>query len=221
MALTYVGAGAVVYSTGNPSPAAPTHAVGDLLIAVVGTKPDTTPATAPAGWTLLGAIAGGAGTQGIDTGPMRVGIFYKIATGTTDTTGAITITGNNVSAAQVFAYRAAAGNVIDLAFTGAADSTANASFTAAMPINPGITVNDELFAVGVIPTDSWTGATTAGAQWSAETVSATGITTVNLTEVAEWSTSTGQDMGGWIARGPVVTGTATGVPTVSATASGF
>ena len=215
MAVTYLSSGAVVYSTGNPSPVTPTHSVGDMLILTVGTKPDTTPATAPAGWTLLGAVSGGTGTTGIDTGPMRVGIFYRIADGTAaDTTGAITITGNNVSAAQVHVFQKT-GTVWDIAGVGAADTTTGTPFSAVMPSNPGMTVGDMLFAIGVIPTDVG-----AAAQFSAETVAATGMTTVSLTEITEWSTATGQDMGGWLARGNVVTGTATAAPTVSATAGG-
>jgi hypothetical protein len=148
---------------------------------------------------------------------MRVGVFYRVANGTsTDTTGSITVTSNNVSAAQVHVFRASVnvGNY-DIAGVGAADTTTGTAFSAAMPTNPGMTVGDMLFAVGVIPTDVG-----GGAQFTAETVAAAGMTTVTLTEIAEWSTSSGQDMGGWTARGSVVTGTSTGVPTVSATASG-
>lgn len=215
MALTYVGTGTVSYSTGSPQAGVVANAVGDLLILAVGTKPDTTPATTPSGWTLIGAASGGTGTTGIDTGPMRVGLFMKIATSANEVIPAVTVTGNNVSAAQAFAYRVSAGNSFDVAGTGAADTTTGTPFSAVMPLNPGMTVNDQLLAVGVIPTDVG-----AAAQFSAETVSATGMTTVSMTEINEWSTSTGQDMGGFVARGAVVTGTATAAPTVSATAGG-
>lgn len=214
MTISYIGAGTPTYSTSNPTPDVPAHLVGDLIILAVGTKPDTTPATTPAGWTLLGATAGGTGSTGIDTGPMRVGIFYKIATTTSESPGTITITGNNVSAAQTFVYRKTQ-MLWDIAGTGAADTSTGSPHSAVMPLNPGLTVSDELFAIGVIPTD-----VTTPSQFSAQTVSATGMTTVNLTELVEWDTSSGQDMGGWIARGPVVTGTATAAPTVSATAGG-
>lgn len=218
MSISYVSSGAAVYTTANPAPLSPAHAVDDLLILTIGTKPDTTPATTPAGWTLLGAVSGGTGTTGIDTGPMRVGIFYRVAssTGTADDPGAITITGNNVSAAQIHAFRKT--NALaawELAGTGAADTTTGTPFSAVMPLNPGLTVGDMLMGIGVIPTD-----VTTPAQFTAETVAATGMTTVTLTEIVEWDTATGQDMGGWIGYGPVVTGTATAAPTVSATAAG-
>ncbi len=219
MAVSYVSSGSAVYSTSNPSPTTPTHNVNDFLLLTVGTKPDTTPATAPAGWTSLGSATGGAGTTGIDTGPMRVGLFYRIADGSaSDTTGAITITGNNVSAAQVHVFRNATG-YWDFAGVGAADTAGGITFTATMPSNPDMTVGDMLFAIGVTPTDAYTGGT-AGAIYSSENVTATGMTTVNLTEITEWTTSSGQDMGGWLAYGPVVTGTATAAPVVTATASG-
>ena len=216
MAVTYVSTGTVVFSTGNPSPTTPTHNVGDLLLLVIGTKPDTTPATTPSGWTQLGVANGGSGTQGIDTGPMRVGIFYRIADGTSlDTTGSITITGNNVSGAQVHVFRSATG-AYDIAGVGAADTTTGTPFSVTMPSNPGLTVGDMLYATGIVPTDVG-----GGTNFSAETVSAAGMTTVSLTETAaDWASSTGQDMGGWSARGSVVTGTSTGNPTVSATVSG-
>ena len=215
MALTYVGAGTVAYSTGNPSPGAAANGIGDLLVLLVGTKPDTTPATTPTGWTSLGAVSGGTGTTGIDTGPMRVGVFWKIASSANETPGAVTVTGNNVSAAQIFAWSIGAGNSVDVVMTGAADTTTGTAFTATMPVDPGLTVNDELLVVGVIPTD-----VTTPAQFTAETVSAPGITTVTLTELIEWDTASGSDMGGFVARGPVVTGTSTGAPTISATAAG-
>ena len=212
MALTYVGASTIVYSINNLVTTAAANAIGDLLILAVGTKPDTTPATTPSGWTQLLGVAGGTGTTGIDTGPMRIGIFYKVATSANETAGTVTVTGNNVSTAQIFAYRAGAGNTFDIAGTAAGDTTTGTAFSAAMPVNPGMTVADELLAFGVAPTDA--------ATYSAQTVAATGMTTVTLTEINEWVTASGQDMGGWVARGPVVTGTATAVPTVSSTAAG-
>jgi hypothetical protein len=217
MSLSYVGAGTAVYSNGNPSPTAVTGQVaGDLLVLAVGTKPDTTPATTPSGWTQLGAASGGVGTTGIDVGPMRVGLFYKVASSDGETPGAVTISGNNVSAVQLFAYRSnVPGATFDIAGTGAADTSTGSPHSALMPVHIGLTVGDQLLAVGVIPTDVST-----PSQFSAETVSAPGMTTVSMTEINEWDTSTGQDMGGWVARGAVVTGTSTGAPTVSATAGG-
>ena len=212
MAITYVGAGSIVYSTGNPVTTAAANAVGDLLILLIGTKPDSTPATTPSGWTSLGNASGGTGSTGIDTGPMRVGVFYKVATSTNETAGTVTVTGNNVSTAQIFAFRAGAGNVLDIVGTGAADTTTGTPMSATMPLNPGLTVGDMLLAVGVVPTDV--------ATFSAQSVAATGMTTVSLTEINEWTTTSGQDMGGWIARGAVVTGTASAAPTVSATVGG-
>lgn len=214
MAVTYVSSGTTVYSNGNPSPATPTHNVGDMLILTVGTKPDTTPATTPNGWTQLGTAQGGTGSTGTDAGPMRVGVFYRIADGTAqDTTGAITITGNNVSAAQVHVFRKTAADW-DIAGVGAADTTTGATFSVTMPSNPGLTVGDRMLAVGVIPTD-----VTTPAQFTNEQVSATGMTTVTLTEIVEWDSTTGSDMGGWVAQGVVATGTSTGNPTVTSTAA--
>jgi hypothetical protein len=146
---------------------------------------------------------------------MRVGIFYRIAQGNApDSPGSITITGNNVSAAQLFAFRSDLGGW-DFAGVGGVDTTTGTPHSVTMPSNPGITAGDMLLAVGVIPTDI-----TTPAQFKDETVSATGMTTVSLTEINEWDTSLSNDLGGWVAQGAVVSGTATGNPTVSATAGG-
>lgn len=215
MTVSYISSGTTVYSTGNPLPLTPTHNIADMLVVTVGTKPDTTPPTTPEGWIVLGSTTGGTGTLGIDTGPMRVDVFTREADGSAlDNTGAITVTGNSVSAAQVHVFRKT-GAAWDIGYTGAADTTTGTSFSAVMPVNPGLTVGDILLAVGVIPTD-----VTTPSQFSAESVSATGMTTVTLTEIVEWDTASGEDMGGWVGWGSVATGTATDVPTVTSTAGG-
>lgn len=215
MAVTYISSGATSVTNSNPTPATPAHNIGDMLLLVIGTKPDTAPATPPAGWTTLGTASGGTGSTGRSSGPVRVGVFYRIADGTSlDDVGSISIPNNSVSTAQIHVFRmASATSTWDFAGVGAADTTANTTFTAVMPSNPGLTVGDALLAVGITPI--------AATTYTNETVSATGMTTVTLTEVAELgATASGNNqIGGWVARGTVVTGTSTGNPTISSTAS--
>src|ERR1044072_6942125 len=221
MAFTARTAGTTVYSAnGSGTTVAPTPssatAIGDRMVLLIGSKPDTISMSTPSGWELVGTISGGAGTTGADTGPMTLTVFTKIAAsaGTADAPGTITITSNNVSAAQILSYGHSASNTSEIVFTGAADTTTGTPMSAVMPLNPGMTVGDYLIACGVIPTD-----VTTPAQFTSETVAATGMTTVTLTEVTEWETTNNNDMGGWVAHGPVVTGTSSAAPTVSATAA--
>lgn len=216
MAVAFTTAGSVVYSATSPSPTHNSHSIGDMLVLAIGVKPDTVSAPTISGWTFLGTASGGAGTTGADTGPMVAHIYYREATSTTtgDNPAAITLTGLNISTSQIFAFSKGAGMAWDIAGVGAADTSTGTPFSVTMPLNPGMTVGDMLFAVGYIPTDVQT-----PAQFSAESVSATGMTTVTLTEFTEYDTTTGNDMGGWVGTGAVVTGTATAAPTVSATAA--
>jgi hypothetical protein len=218
MAISYINSGTAVFSTSTVAPTSPSHQVGDILILTIGTKPDTAGAPSLTGYTSITAGTGGQGSSGIDTGPMRGSVWYRIATstGATDDPGTISIASNNVSGAQIHVFRPSnTTDTIDIVGTNASDTTTGTAFTATMPTDIGLTVNDMLVGFGVVPTDVG-----GGTQFSAETVAAAGMTTVTLTEITEWASSTGQDMGAWIARGPVVTGTSAGVPTVSATAGG-
>lgn len=221
MAVTQRTAGTTVYTSNGGTTLSPTPSsatvIGDTMLLLLGIKPDTATTPTISGWDLIGSTTGGAGSVGADTGPMKLLVYSRIATaaGTADAPGTITIVSNSVTAGKIMSYAPAAGNALDVAYTGAADVTTGTPFTATMPLNPGLTVGDYLLAVGVIPTDI-----TTPAQFSAETVSATGMTTVSLTEIEEWDSGNGNDMGGWLASGPVVTGTASVAPTVSATATG-
>lgn len=220
MAITRVGFQAATYVTTASITFASVvnHSPDDLIVIYIATKPDTVAPTTPSGYTLIGSAAGGGGTTGVDAGPTAVYLYYRIATGTgtaADLPGSSTITGNNVSAWGTIAYRRAAGTTWDIAGVGAADSTTGTPHTVTMSTNPGLTVGDYIFTIGVIPTD-----VTTPSQFSAQTVAATGLTTVSLTEIAEIDTTAGNDMGGWLADGAVVTGTSTAAPTVSATAGG-
>jgi hypothetical protein len=220
MAVAYSTSNTTTYTANNSaatinhSPSAmPTHAAGNMLVAIVGQKPDTASAgTAPSGWTLLGAVAGGVGTTGTDTGPVRISIYYKEATSSSEPAPTFALTGQNVSWVVVQVWTKAAGNFWDIAGVGAADTTTGTAFSAATASNPGLTVGDGLAMAICSPTDAQT--------WSAESVSATGMTTVSMTEIAEISSTASNDIGGVHARGSVVTGTSTAAPTLSATAAG-
>lgn len=85
MAIGFRGGAAIASGTGDPTtaPGTPTGLVaGDLVIMLVGTKAATPPtANTPAGWTAPAnnTGTGGAGAAGVDTGPVRVTLFYREA----------------------------------------------------------------------------------------------------------------------------------------------
>ncbi|MEZ4180032.1 MAG: hypothetical protein R3B41_00730 [Candidatus Doudnabacteria bacterium] len=81
-----------------------------------------------------------------------------------------------------------------------------------MTSNPGVTAGDYIIGAWSYPTDAVTGHT-------GQAISQAGITFGTITEVGEVRTTTGRDMGGYLLRGAVSSGTATGAPTISATAA--
>lgn len=219
MAIALFGTQGATYPTASPVTfgSVVNHNSGDLLLLYVLVKPDTAIPTTPSNYTLVASATGGAGTTGVDTGPMGLYVYARVATagGTTgDLPSSSTITGINVAGWATQAFTKAAGMAWEVAGVAAADTTTGTPHSVTMPSNPGLTAGDYLVAIGAIPTD-----VTTPSQFSAETVSATGMTTVTLSESLEFDTTGGNDLGGWLAVGPVVTGTATAAPTVSATAA--
>jgi hypothetical protein len=209
MALAYGAVGTPVYSTSNPAPSYPaggtaSRKYGYLLF--VATKPDNTPATTPAGWTLLGAFAGGAGSTGIDTGPMRIGVFYRESTSVLTGSVTVTVTGNNVSAAWIERWECLTTEAFDWGITGGADTTTGATFSVVTSaIASGfIKTGDGLSIPAIIPTDT-------NPTYGTYTLTAAGGGTIALgtiTQTALLSTTSGQDMGGRaVTCLPTVTGT--------------
>lgn len=214
MAISAPVGGTISYSTGNPTPSYPTVAAGDMLLLFVGTKPDTAQfGSTPTGWRYLGGLSGGTGTSGIDTGPMRVEVFYRIATGSETGTLTVSHPSNNVSAAQIVRVRNATGEwLIDWGFGN--DSSAGASISASATMSGNTTVANDMFVTCfVTPTDN--------ATYASHAFSQTGITWGTITELNEWATSSGQDMGGVICYGSASSGTSSSTTfTYTATASG-
>jgi hypothetical protein len=219
VALPVFGAAAAVsYLSGATINITPTmvtgFAAGDLLLIAVGVKPDTSTVNTPSGWTKIGEFSGGGGTTGIDAGPTKVLWFYKIAAGG-DGAPTINITSTNVSWAQTM-YVTEASDTFTLAAAGGTDSTTGTAWSVTCATNPGLTADDLVLVASCIPTD-----VTTPAQFTAEAVSATGVSAWGtVTEISEPDTNLGNDIGGFIFRVPVVTGTSTAAPVITATASG-
>lgn len=224
-AITYVGASATpsgTTATTTTTTLALTYPAGiladDKIIVGVGVKPDTATVSTPAGYTAPanGEAAGGGGTTGIDTGPTRMAVFEKTADGTETGTLNITLANTpNVAWGMILVFRKAdAGATWDLAAANGVDSTTGTPFTAAMGTDPGLDADDHVAIFGCIPTD-----VTTPAQFSSETLTATGITST-VTELGEPDSSSGNDIGGVVCRATINSGPSSSVPTFSATAGG-
>lgn len=184
----------------------------DLVLIYVGNKPDTATPTTPAGWALVGTVAGGGGTGGADTGPARITVFSREKDASWSTMPTITVTGANGSWAQAFGYSTTVGAGWDVASTSGADITSGTGWSVTGAANPGIVAGDWV-GVGVNTNSD-------ASAWSAEAITATGISVWGTTvERSEPKTTQGNDMGGYITDVPVTTGTASAAPVAVATAS--
>lgn len=206
--------------TGTTSLAAlplPATRDGDLLLLAVWVKPDTATITTPNGWTDVsnGEAAGGGGTTGLDTGPTRLKVMYRVSP--PYGTQAVSLASSpNCCMGVILSCRTDIANGgYDVAGANGIDTTTGTPFTAAMGSDPGITTGDLVIVFGGIPTD-----VTTPAQFSAPTITATGLTSGTVTEISEPETTQGNDLGGVIVRCIPSAGPASTVATFSTTAGG-
>lgn len=217
MAVSYIGGSTVptgFTNTATVSPlsiSVPANIAGDLLVCFVAAKPDTATITTPVGWADLVEVAGGGGTTGADTGPTRLKVFTR--EGAFAGPLSVTLGGLNVAWGWIACLRKT-DLTWDVAGASGVDSTTGTPFQAAMTTDPGIQAGDLVLVAGSIPTDVST-----PAQFSAETLTASGVTFGALTEIGEPDTSSGFDIGGVLCRYPVTAGASSGVATFSATAT--
>jgi hypothetical protein len=213
MTIAYAAAGTVGTGSTAVTPGLVAGLVdGDLAVVVAVSKPDTTTHVTPTGWSLAGTAAGGGGTNGNGTGPTRVSVFFRVKDATWSTAPAITCTGGNSSAAQMFRYTRDTAKTLDVASAGGAFSGNTTAWSAPMATDPGITADDLVLLASSTQDEA--------PAWSAETFTAPGLTLGTANERAEAiEGTTGNDVGGWLADRPVTAGTATGPATVTATSS--
>ena len=83
-----------------------------------------------------------------------------------------------------------------------------------MNVDPGITTADMVLVFGGIASD-----VTTPAEFSAETLTATGLTSGSVSEIGEPETTQGNDLGGVLCRWTPTGGPSSGVATFSATAA--
>lgn len=225
MALGSVVAGTVAYSASggtSVSPTYPTLVADDCLILVIGMKPSTANSgsvTTPSGWTLQGSslAKGGYGaTLGADTGNTNMWIFTKdTVSGSESGTLAVTLATNNVAWASIVRVRSDAGHPYLYDFGEGQDGAGNTTFTSNFADMTDFTAGDLVVWGFCIPSD-----VTTPTQFSAHAITATGATFNTATELVEPDSTTGNDIGGFLAWASVASGTSTTQATVSATAGG-
>lgn len=221
MAITYETEGVVEATTASSrNYTLPTGIVaGDLIVILVGMKPsaaNTGDVGPVSGYTEVTpqVFGGGYGsTLGVDTGNTLIAAFARVADGTEGTTRTVPFTGQNI----VWVWGARLSNATglwDVAGATGEDTTAG-SVSVTFTSDPGVEGGDYVIAAMCIPTD-----VTTPSQFSAEALSQTGVTYGTVTEVAEPDSSGGNDIGGFIVRAPVSSGTSSAAPVLTATAGG-
>ncbi len=197
-------------------------ASGDLLVLVVGQKPNTANGggvNTPQGWTAIsgGSITGAGGygnTLGGDTGNTNIFSFYRVADGTE--TGNLFLTYKNYNVAWAQIYRLTnSTNDWSISGTTGEDTTGNSPASVAMTSDPGVQSGDLIIGAMSIPTD-----VTTPSQFSAESFSQTGVTFGAVSEISEMDSTNNWDIGGFAIRATVTSGTSSANPTMTATVGG-
>ena len=220
MAITYQSS-AVSYGSISISASYPASvAKGDGLVLIVGQKPVTANGggvTTPTGWSLLASLTGAGGygaTTGADVGNCNIYAYAKDDVDGSETGSlALTLSDSNSAWAAIFRLSNDSKQWSFAAATGSDATAGNVSI--AFGTDPGVTAGDFILAGMVIPTD-----VTTPSQFSAEALSQSGITFGTVTEAQEPDSTTGNDIGGFVVRAPVSSGTSAGAPSMTATAGG-
>ena len=131
MAITAIAAGLVAAGTTDPSAAvgAPTgYVAGDLDVLIAHWKDSVITASTPAGFTLWANVTGGSGVTGVDTGLVRLMVWYRVLVGgETDPTIDFASAPNAYQAVRM-GYRKAAGETWNIV-TGAGGTTTGSDTT--------------------------------------------------------------------------------------------
>lgn len=209
----YVGAGSPVAGTTSITTAAypADWAVGDKIICTVASNHATTEATEPTvdGFTSIGTLNGGGGTQGAGTGNRRLTFFERDAQSGDDTTPTVSLATGNVMVAAFSAFRTA-GTFQTTTVAFGAETTAGTGWSQAMTSDPGLDAGDcVLLACAVRDTSDS----------SAETLTATGCTFDTPVEITDLSSETGNDIALHVSVAKVLTGPSSAAGTRAATHS--
>jgi hypothetical protein len=218
------GGGAIAYgalgtltTTGTTAPniAYPSGiSEGDLLIMVLGNRPNASTFSTPSGWTAPSGntATGGAGSEGAGTGVVRATVFTRVATGTESGSFALSLSSGTSVVGGIFRVGRTTGKNWSVALASGSDSSAGTSYSAAMGSDPGVTSGDLVFVASVTSEDTPT--------FASEALSQTGVTYGTMTERIDQAVTTGNDLHLVLSEHAITSGTSSAAATYTMTASG-
>jgi phage gp46-like protein len=216
-----VGAGISTMSVGFP----PGIAAFDLLLILSGDKyvaPNTPTCTAGT-WVLSsdGLVSGGAGSPGVDSGTVFASCYQRqaaVGAGTTADNAVCTVTGGNTMEGFQVAFRstlvAAGTHRWFVQCASGSDNSSDATWAVTAGVDPNIAAGDYVIALSAIngngPGASW---------WSAEILSASGVTFGSVFVSGDIFTNNGDDMAMRYQDAIATAGASTAPPSLAMTAS--
>jgi hypothetical protein len=187
-------------------------AAGDLaILQVLSGHPSDTVPTTPSGWTQVGSFSGGGGSFGASAGPRRMTWFARVLVGgdSNPTTFIPSGSSGSVIAGRIVNLTRTAGTGWRWAASIGEDTTSGTAFS--VTGGTALTWKSGDFAL------LGYGVASSADSYSAETVTATGITFGSVTERADAAVATGNGLTVALATCAVSSGTGTQAPTVTAT----
>lgn len=212
MAVSFGSQGAGVAGTTSIDVAYPASiAAGNMLVAFICTKYPGNAPPAPSGWTLAVSRTGGAGASGVDSGDVDIRMFTKIADGTETGTVTFANAGANCMSGRMARFTKAAAKNWDVSTGFGSQNTATASWSVSTTLTD-VTGGDVVFSVCGVNSNVNT--------FSAEAITATGLTVGTETERTDAGTASGDDAHLVAASHVITAGPATSIVTFTMTSSG-
>ena len=212
MTISYHAYGTSAVGSTSVAPAYPVVSAGDMLLLFVATKPASATISTPSGWTALASASGTTGSDGADTGPTKMAVFWKIATGSESGTQSVSISSGNSSQAYIVSYTKTLGYWSTPAFLTyirtSGGSAYSATFTA--PNTSWLQPGDYIEFNASIPTDA--------PSLSSGSPASSGITWGGSVGGAIYPTTTGNDSSIIDVSGDVASGAMSGT-TITVTTS--
>ncbi len=222
--LWVIGSSTPVFSASAGTTVAPSYSTlpaiqaNDIILLVVAQKPSAAnggTVTTPSGFTLQSSLTGAGGygaTLANNTGNTNLFVYSKDSVSGSETgTLTVTVGTNGVCGATFVLIRPMPGCSTSYAATTGSDSAAG-NVSVAGGADPGVIAGD----LAILTFNG----SSALATYSAEDVTQTGITYSAVTELAEPSTTVGNDVAGFIAYAKAQSGTSSAAPTFTATTGG-
>ncbi|MFF0597928.1 hypothetical protein [Streptomyces antibioticus] len=215
MTISFGAAGASSSAAESVTPALPAGASAGMLAVlqvVSGHQDDPVPAT-PSGWTFAGSASGGGGAFGAAAGPRRLTFFVRelVASDTAPTVSIPTGGTGSTIAARIYSFTRSAGTGWRWAYAFGEDTSSGTGFSAASSTALTWVAGDTAVIGYGIPLST--------ASFSAEAITASGITFGTITERADDAITAGHDSRFVTATGAVSSGSGTQAPTLAATLS--